>query len=63
MSNVTDVSPFIDEIISQTIALLSERAEFDEDTLGRLEQLLRSDDAVDYKSVVDVLSTCEERTL
>ena len=62
MSNVTGVSPFIDEIISQAIAFLSERAEFDEDTVRRLDQLLRSDDAVNYERVVDVLSTCKEKT-
>lgn len=51
---------FLDQIICQTIALLSERDEFDDGDLERLEQLLRSDDAANFESFVDVLSTREE---
>ena len=61
MPNETESSSFIDQIICQTIALLSERDEFDEDTLERIEQLLRSDVVVKSERVVDVLSMSEEK--
>lgn len=60
MMTEEDNSSFVDQIISQTIALLSERDEFDERDLERLELLLRSAGAASYRNVIDVLSTKEE---
>lgn len=56
MPNEIENSSFIDQIICQTITLLSERIEFNEEDLERLERLLRSDSAADSDRVVDVLN-------
>ena len=56
MPNEIENSSFIDQIICQTITLLSERIEFNEEDLERLERLLRSDSAANSDRVVDVLN-------
>lgn len=56
MPNETENSSFIDQIICKTITLLSERVEFNEEDLERLERLLRSDSAANSDRVVDVLN-------
>ena len=56
MPNEIENSSFIDQIICQTITLLSERSEFNEDDLERLELLLRSDSAANSDRVIDVLN-------
>lgn len=50
----------VDEIVCQTIALLSEQKEFDEMDLERIEQLLRSKEATRSENVVRVVSAQEE---
>lgn len=63
MPNETENSSLIDQIIRRTITLLSERDEFDERTLDRIEQLLRSDGTTNYEQVVNVLSADGEKTI
>lgn len=53
-------SSLIDQIVSQTIALLSEQEEFDVRDLEHLEQLLRSEKAAESEQVMDVLCAQEE---
>lgn len=53
-------SSFIDQIITQTIALLSDQEEFEDADLKRLEQLLRSGESSIAESVVCALCTREE---
>ena len=50
----------VDEIICQTIALLSEQKEFDEMDLERIGQLLRSNEATRSENVMCVVSGQEE---
>ena len=61
MPNESESFSIEDQIICQTIALLSERDEFDEGDLERLEHLLRSDGAANFENVVGFLSTKEEK--
>ena len=63
MSNELENSSFIDQIVSRTFTMLSERDEFDEGTLDRIEQLLRSDSTTNYENVVDALIADEEKAL
>ena len=61
MSNELQNFSFIDQILSRTFTMLSERDEFDEGTLDRIEQLLRSDSTTNYENVVGALIADEEK--
>lgn len=63
MSNEQETFSLIDQIISRTITILSDRDEFDEETLDRIEQLLRTDSTVNFEDVVSALCAEEEKTI
>ena len=59
MTDEGNVSSFIDQIVQQTLDLVSKHSEFDESTLERIRQLFRSGDVTKYQRVVEALSTNE----
>lgn len=63
MSKEIENSSLVEQIISRTIALLSEREEFDEGILDRIEQLLRSTSTTKFEDVVNALSADKEKSI
>ena len=61
MVNEHRTSPFLDQIVADTLANISERDEFDASTLKRLEQLMKSQEIVIWERVVEALCTDGEQ--
>lgn len=57
MSNEPTESSFLDEIVAKTMAEISERDEFDEASLERLETTMRTLDILDFERIVQALRT------
>ena len=49
-------SPFLDEIFTQTISMISQNEEFDEDVLERVTNLMESNELSDAEAVIKALS-------
>ena len=61
MTTENEGKSLIDQIACETIALLSEQSEFDIKDLEQIEQLLRSERAVNSKQVMEVLCARGEK--
>ncbi len=61
MTTKNEGNSLIDQIACETIVLLSEQEEFNERDLKQIEQLLRSQGAVNSKQVMNVLCAREEK--
>ena len=61
MVDELEPSPFLDQIVADTLANISERDEFDPATLERLESLMKTRDIVNFKHVVQALRTESEQ--
>ena len=52
-------SAFVDQIVRQTLEALSERPEFDDDTLDRLRELAATSELINFEKVVAALNNGE----
>ena len=59
--NARDTEPLVTQIVEKTLAALSERAEFDEETVRRLRTLASSGDLKNKAQVVAALKASEKK--
>ena len=60
MQDGSTASPFLDEIFIQTISMITQNEEFDEDVLGRVTKLMETNELADAEAVIKALSIHEE---